>query len=109
MFIDYTDEQKALRRRLRAYFEELLPSETRAKIRPMEGGPVVRDLIRRMGRDGWLGVGWPKEYGGQGVGAVEQGIWFDEGRPANAPLPVVPRHTLRPAPVAAGAAGPKEP
>ncbi len=102
MFIDYTDEQKALRRKLRAYFEELLPPETRAKIRPMEGGPVVRELIRRMGRDGWLGVGWPKEYGGQGLGAVEQAIWFDEVRRADAPMPFVTLNTVGPALMATG-------
>jgi alkylation response protein AidB-like acyl-CoA dehydrogenase len=102
MFIDYTDEQKALRRKLRAYFEELIPPETRAKIRPMEGGPVVRDLIRRMGRDGWLGVGWPKEFGGQGLGAVEQAIWFDEVRRANAPMPFVTLNTVGPALMAMG-------
>ena len=31
-------------------------------------GPVFREIVRRMGRDGWLGVGWPVEYGGQGFG-----------------------------------------
>jgi hypothetical protein len=102
MFIDYTDEQKALRRKLRAYFEELIPPETRAQIRPMEGGPVVRNLIRRMGRDGWLGVGWPKQYGGQGLGAVEQAIWFDEVRRANAPMPFVTLNTVGPALMAMG-------
>ena len=32
-------------------------------------GPTMRAVVRRMGRDGWLGIGWPKEYGGQGRGA----------------------------------------
>jgi 3-oxo-4-pregnene-20-carboxyl-CoA dehydrogenase beta subunit len=96
MFIDYTDEQKALRRKLRAYFEELIPPETRAKIRPMEGGPVVRDLIRRMGRDGWLGVGWPVEYGGRGYGAVEQQIFVNEVNRAEIPYPVITLQTVGP-------------
>src|SRR5262245_66133684 len=87
MHIDYTDEQKALRRKLRAYFEELVPPDQRGELRGMEGGPQVKRLIQKMGRDGWLGVGWPKENGGRGLGAVEQSIWFDEVPRSQAPLP----------------------
>ena len=97
MFIDYTDEQKALRRKLRAYFDELIPPALRLELGAMEGGPRQRQLIRQMGKDGWLGVGWPKEYGGQGFGAVEQAIWFDEVRRSNAPMPFVTLNTVGPA------------
>jgi hypothetical protein len=102
MRIDYTEEQKALRRELRAYFDELIPPERRGELRGMEGGPRVRELIRKMGRDGWLGVGWPKEWGGRGLGAVEQSIWFDEVRRAQAPLPFVTLNTVGPALLAEG-------
>jgi alkylation response protein AidB-like acyl-CoA dehydrogenase len=102
MHIDYTDGQKELRRELRAYFEELIPPERRGELRGMEGGPRVRSLIQKMGRDGWLGVGWPKEYGGRGLGAVEQSIWFDEVRRAQAPLPFVTLNTVGPALMALG-------
>jgi alkylation response protein AidB-like acyl-CoA dehydrogenase len=97
MHIDYTDEQKALRSKLRAYFEELIPPERRGELHGMEGGERVKALIRKMGRDGWLGVGWPKEYGGRGLGAVEQSIWFDEVRRAQAPMPFVTLNTVGPA------------
>jgi hypothetical protein len=100
--IDYTDGQKALRRELRAYFEELIPPERRGELRGMEGGPRVKELIRKMGRDGWLGVGWPREYGGRGLGAVEQSIWFDEVRRAQAPMPFVTLNTVGPALMAEG-------
>jgi hypothetical protein len=102
MHIDYTDEQKALRRKLRAYFDEILPPERRGEFRSMEGGPRVQAVIRRMGQDGWLGVGWPKQYGGQGFGAIEQSIWFDEVRRANAPMPFVTLNTVGPALMAEG-------
>src|SRR3990172_6231401 len=102
MYIDYTDEQKALRRKLRAYFEELIPPERRGEVRGMEGGPAVKQLIQRMGRDGWLGVGWPEEWGGRGLGAVEQSIWFDEVRRAQAPMPFVTLNTVGPALMAMG-------
>jgi hypothetical protein len=102
MRLDYTEEQKALRRRLRQYFAELIPPHERGAIASMEGGARVKRLIRQMGRDGWLGVGWPREYGGQGFGAVEQSIWFDEVRRANAPMPFVTLNTVGPALMAAG-------
>ena len=35
-------------------------------------GDLYRDVVKRMGRDGWLGVGWPTEYGGRGFGEIEQ-------------------------------------
>ena len=48
-----------------------------------------------MGADGWLGVGWPKEYGGQRTSApVEQLIFFEELRRAEAPLPFVTLNTV---------------
>ena len=102
MRVDYTPEQQALAARLREYFGELMTPERRAAVRGMEGGPVYRETVRQMGADGWLGVGWPKEYGGQGFGAVEQLIFFEELRRAEAPLPFVTLNTVGPALVALG-------
>jgi alkylation response protein AidB-like acyl-CoA dehydrogenase len=96
MFVDHTEEQKALRDELRAYFGELMTPEIRAGLSGLEGGPAYRDVIRRMGADGWLGVGWPTEYGGQGRTAIEQQIWFEEARMAGAPLPFVTLNTVGP-------------
>jgi alkylation response protein AidB-like acyl-CoA dehydrogenase len=96
MFVDYTEEQKALRREVRSYFAELMTPEARAGLEGMEGGPAYRGVIRQMGADGWLGVGWPVEYGGQGRTAIEQQIWFEEARMAGAPLPFVTLNTVGP-------------
>ena len=41
------------------------------------GGPVFTNLIRQMGRDGWLGAGWPKRYGGHGRTPMEQHLFYD--------------------------------
>ena len=49
-----------------------------------------------MGADGWLGVGWPKEYGGQGRGHVEQFMFFDESMRAGAPVPMLTINTVGP-------------
>ena len=40
-------------------------------------GPHHKQFIRQLGKDGWLGIGWPKEYGGQARSAIEQYILFD--------------------------------
>ncbi len=102
MYVDYTPEQRTLAARLRVYFGELMTPERRAAGRGMEGGPGYREIVRQIGADGWLGVGWPVEYGGQGFGAVEQLIFFEESRRAEAPLPFVTLNTVGPALVALG-------
>ena len=71
MHLAYTDTEEALRRELRAYYEDLLDADTRRELRHTEGiGPVMRRVVRQMGEDGWLGIGWPEEYGGQGLSLI---------------------------------------
>ena len=70
MYIDYTPEQKALRDELRSYFGTIMTPEERGTLRGAEGGETYRRIIRQMGKDGWLGVGFPKEYGGLGFSQV---------------------------------------
>ena len=97
MFLEYTDEQRALRKELREYFAGLLTPEVRAEIgHPGEGNAKARAVIRRMGVDGWLGLGWPTEFGGQGRGAIDQFILFDEVQRAGAPFPFVTINTVGP-------------
>ena len=82
MYIGYDDEQEALRQELRAYYDELLTPEIKADLAREHGiGPRTREIVRQMGKDGWLGIGWPKEYGGQGRSEIEQFVFFDESMP----------------------------
>ncbi|BDI06208.1 acyl-CoA dehydrogenase family protein [Sphaerotilus microaerophilus] len=97
MFIDLTPEQHALRLRVRDYFTQLMTPELRVRLRGAESGSEYRDTIRRMGSDGWLAVGWPKAFGGQGFGPTEQLIFFEEANIAGAPLPFVTISTVGPA------------
>ena len=97
MYIDLTPEQKTLRQTLRTYFENLMTPENRRTVRGMEGGKAYRGMIRQIGKDGWLGVGWPKEYGGGGMTMVEQMIFLEEQRRASAPFPFVTVSTVGPA------------
>lgn len=96
MFIDLTDSQHALRDELRAYFGGLLSPRERKILLTERHGPVYRDVIRRMGADGWMGVGWPKEYGGKGFGQIEQQIFVNEAARADIPLPSVTLQTVGP-------------
>jgi alkylation response protein AidB-like acyl-CoA dehydrogenase len=98
MYIEYTEEQKALRKELRTYFRKLMTDETREALRGQEeSGPLYRQLIKQMGTDGWLAIGFPKEYGGMGKGAVEQLMFFEEALLAGAPVPFVTLNTVAPA------------
>lgn len=97
MFVDLTEEQRGLRLKVRDYFTNLMTPELRNELRGSEGGDQFRDIVRKMGRDGWLAVGWPKEYGGQGYGPTEQLIFFEEANIAGAPLPFVTISTVGPA------------
>ena len=97
MFLEETPEQLALRRELRAYYADLLTEEVRDQVGDMgEGGEVWRQVVRRIGKDGWLGIGWPTEYGGQGRPVTDQYIFFDETRRAGAPFPFVTVNTVGP-------------
>ena len=97
MRIAYTDQQIELRDELREYFAKLITPEIRSELGAMEGGKLYRDIIKQMGGDNWLGVGWPKEFGGLGKTWVEQQIWFDEAMRAGAPIPFVTINTVGPA------------
>jgi len=97
MYIGYDDEQGVLRQELAAYYEEMLTAEVRAELAAEHGiGPANRRLVRQMGRDGWLGIGWPKEYGGQGRSEIEQFIFFDESMRAQSPVPLLTVNSVGP-------------
>ena len=102
MYIDYTESQKALRRELRAYFSALMTPELREGTRGNEGGDAYKQVIRQLGKDGWLALGWPREYGGQGRKYSEQLVFFEEAQLAEVPLPFVTLHTVAPALIAQG-------
>ena len=96
MFIELTARQVALRDELRGYFAGLLSPTERVALLTERHGDVYRDVVRRMGRDGWLGVGWPTAYGGRGFGQVEQQIFANEAARADVPLPAVTLQTVGP-------------
>jgi alkylation response protein AidB-like acyl-CoA dehydrogenase len=97
MFLDYSPSEKALQAELRGYFARLMTPELEAELATSEGGgPQYRRALTQMGRDGWLGIGWPREYGGQGRSPLEQFIFFDEVQRAGFPIPLLTLNTVGP-------------
>jgi 3-oxocholest-4-en-26-oyl-CoA dehydrogenase alpha subunit len=106
MFLADTAEHDALRVRLRAYFAELMTDELREAFREShyaEGTTdAYRQVVRQLGEDGWLGIGWPKEIGGQGLSMVEQAIFMEEATLAEVPTPLLTINSVGPAIAAHG-------
>ncbi len=99
MHIAYTPEQDALRRELRDYFAALMTPERRAGLETggeYGDGEAYKDIVRQMGRDGWLSLGWPKEYGGQDRPMLDQLIFTDEAVVAGVPVPFLTLNTIAP-------------
>ena len=103
MRLAYTDEQEALRKELEGYYRELLTDDIRDSLHHEHGsGPVTRQVVKQMAADGWLGIGWPKEYGGQGRSQIEQYVFFDESMRSGAPVPMLTINTVGPTIMANG-------
>ncbi|WP_300539262.1 acyl-CoA dehydrogenase [uncultured Nocardioides sp.] len=98
--LELTEAQRALKAEVRAYFAGLA-AENEHRDSTAEGardrhGETYQRVIRQMGTDGWMGVGWPKEYGGHGLGEVEQTIFANEAQWADVHLPAVTLQTVGP-------------
>ncbi|GGU94751.1 acyl-CoA dehydrogenase [Streptomyces litmocidini] len=97
MHLEYTPAQNGLRAELRAYFAELVPDDVHTRhADPAAQKRFYRETVRRLGSEGWLGVGWPTEYGGRGLTPMEQFIFFDEAAQAGVPLPLMALNTVGP-------------
>jgi len=98
MRLAFTSEQEALQAELRSYFTCLAQE--------VEGHDTDESTylryIRRMGADGWLGLGWPPEYGGQGRGPIEQMLFVEESHWAGVPLPLLTLNSVGPTLMALG-------
>jgi alkylation response protein AidB-like acyl-CoA dehydrogenase len=97
VYVGLDEEQQALRQELRDYYARLLTPEVKEQLARAHGvGPDMRRVWKQMCADGWAGIGWPKEYGGQERTAFEQFIFFDESQRAGAPVPALTINTVGP-------------
>ena len=79
---------EAFRKEVRAWLAKNWPEKKRAEhaARPFKDRGYDREFSQAMGRDGWIGVGWPREFGGQGRSPSEQVAFIEEMARADAPL-----------------------
>ncbi|HEY3014430.1 MAG TPA: acyl-CoA dehydrogenase family protein, partial [Nocardioides sp.] len=104
MYVALTPEQERLRSEIRSYFDELITPERRAALATgfsTSGGEfgdptVYKAVIRQLGADGWLGMGWPEEYGGRNRSMVDQLIFTDVAAAAGVPVPHLTLNTIGP-------------
>src|SRR5246127_2247051 len=111
MHISFTAEQEQLRQRLRDYFAELMTPELRRALAGSDGeygdGDAYKQVVRQLGRDGWLAIGWPAEYGGQDMSVLDQLIFTDEAAVAGVPVPFLTINTVGPTIMRFGTPGQK--
>ena len=85
MNLELTAQQRLFRTEVREWLRANVPKVRR----PLEDSPAVREYDmawqRRQHEGGWAGIAWPREYGGRGLGLVEQVIWYEEYAHAGAP------------------------
>ena len=100
MRLQYTPEQQKLAGSLREYFAGLMTPQLREALADPEGdygdGTAYREVVRQLGRDGWLTLGWPVEHGGGGRTPLEQLIFADEAATAGVPVPFLTINTVGP-------------
>ena len=100
MHLAYTPEQDRLRQELRAYFAALMTPEIRESLAMADGdfgdGEAYRQVVRQLGRDGWLALSWPAEYGGRAGSMLDQLIFTDEAAIARVPVPFLTINTVGP-------------
>ncbi|HQQ64255.1 MAG TPA: acyl-CoA dehydrogenase family protein [Pseudomonadales bacterium] len=100
MKICYTPEQQALKEKVARYMQAIMtPDLLEEKKDPQYfegGGPVFREKMLKMGREGWLGLGWPVELGGKAFGPMEQHIFTEEVMAAGFPYPFLTVDTVGP-------------
>src|ERR1700729_3306451 len=100
MHISFTPEQEQLRQELREYFARLMTPGLREALASTSGeygdGDAYKRVVRQLGADGWLAIGWPTEYGGQNRSVLEQLIFTDEAAIAGVPVPFLTINTVGP-------------
>lgn len=100
MHISFTAEQQALQIEVRNYMSNLMTDTMREEMKNPDyfegGGPEFRRLMKQMGKDGWIALSWPKEYGGREATAIEQYIFTEEVMKIGFPYPFLTTEAIGP-------------
>ncbi|MEX2080536.1 MAG: acyl-CoA dehydrogenase family protein [Dehalococcoidia bacterium] len=94
-------ELTAFRQEFRSYLDRAMTPGLKAEVvgsgGETTGGPAVRSFWQAMGRDGYLGMGWPTEYGGGGKSPLYLHAFNYEMGYRHLPVPIVTLNTVGPA------------
>lgn len=87
MDIHFTPHEQAFRQQVREFLSKRIPESITARGRQGKGFDKLDQLtwMRLLNEQGWLGVGWPEEYGGTGWSSVQRHIFDEECALAGAP------------------------
>jgi alkylation response protein AidB-like acyl-CoA dehydrogenase len=100
MDLNFTPEETEFRSEIRSWVAENLPKDISEKVRNAQR--LSRDDMQRwaktLGKKGWYGWGWPKQFGGPGWNAVQRHLFEEECALADAPR-IVPFGPVMVAPV----------
>src|SRR4051795_13064520 len=100
MRIALDPEQVALKEELHGYFSELVTPEVKEGLAAATGefgeAGAYKSVIKQLGTDGWLGIGWPAEYSGQARSMVDQLIFTDVAADFGVPVPYLTLNTVGP-------------
>ena len=100
MDLAFTPEELAFRDEIRSWVKQNLPADISTKV--LQAQRLTRDDMQRwakiLGKQGWLGYGWPKQFGGPGWTAVQKHLFEEECAMAAAPR-IVPFGPVMVAPV----------
>src|SRR3954464_4237598 len=100
MHIALDPEQVALKEELQGYFGALVTPEVRAGLASATGefgeAGVYKAVIKQLGTDGWLGIGWPEEWGGQNRSMIDQLLFPDVAADFGVPIPYLTLNTVGP-------------
>jgi alkylation response protein AidB-like acyl-CoA dehydrogenase len=91
MDLTFSPDEERFRERVQHFLRDNLPSGWgRGGGRPagMSQVEFLKDWQRRLFHNGFLGMAWPKEYGGQGASQVEMAIFNEEVARSRAPGPL---------------------
>ena len=100
MDLFFTAEEEAFRQEVRTWVRANLPAETAHKVHNALRltREDMQNWSKTLGRKGWLGYGWPKQFGGPGWTAVQKHLFEEECALAGAPR-IVPFGPVMVAPV----------
>ena len=88
MRFEFTEDQISWRDKIRDFLRQNVTPAIQQEKRnsdPITNGPLAKAFLEKVKKKGWIGIGWPKEYGGMGETMVKQFIFLEEFRTAKAP------------------------